>query len=53
MGRQAYHSIKSLDRTPTWSLLFVGRRTGTWGFLADGRFVPYNEFDASLYEDEW
>lgn len=27
------HAIAELTRTPTWTLLFVGRRTRTWGYL--------------------
>jgi hypothetical protein len=53
MGINAYHSIRCLDATPTWSLLFVGRRVQSWGFLADGKFIPYADFDASLHDEEW
>lgn len=27
------HAIKSLTRTPTWTVLFVGRRVRQWGYL--------------------
>lgn len=27
------HAIVQLSRTPTWTLLFVGRRVRTWGYL--------------------
>lgn len=29
------HSIRSLHRTPTWTLMLVGRRLRTWGYLDD------------------
>jgi len=31
------HTIHCLDRTPTWTLVFVGRRSRDWGF-----YVPSN-----------
>lgn len=33
MRRDDAHFIESLDRTPTWSVLVVGKRRRTWGFL--------------------
>lgn len=32
MRRDDAHYIKSLDRTPTWTLLLVGKRRRTWGY---------------------
>ena len=43
------HWIQRLDRTPTWTLMLVGRRHRTWGYLdRDGEWTafdkhPYNE----------
>lgn len=48
------HSIERLHRTPTWTLLFVGRRRRDWGYVdADGwtRFDRHRhavEFDAAM-----
>lgn len=40
----SFHWIAELDRTPTWTLVFVGRRRRTWGYLEqDGTYTPYNE----------
>lgn len=33
MRRDDFHAIESIDRTPTWTLLFVGKRRRTWGYL--------------------
>ena len=32
MRRDDAHYIVRLDRTPTWTLVFVGKRRRTWGF---------------------
>lgn len=37
MSRDDAHYIKTLDRNPTWTLLFVGRRRRTWGFWVPSR----------------
>lgn len=49
------HYILRLHRTPTWTLMVVGRRQRTWGYLdRDGTWTPYNEhphaaeFDAAM-----
>lgn len=42
--KSSFHWIASLDKTPTWTLMFVGRRRRTWGYLeADGTFTEYNK----------
>jgi len=45
------HWIAQLDRTPTWTLVFVGRRKRTWGYLdRDGSWTAYNE---SSFNDQY
>lgn len=42
----SYHWIAELDRVPTWTLVFTGRRRRVWGYLErDGRFVRYDEHE--------
>lgn len=42
----SYHWIAELDRTPTWTLVFVGRRRRVWGYLdRGGKYTPYNEHE--------
>lgn len=39
----SFHWIAELDRTPTWTLVFVGRRRRVWGYLdRSGVFTDYN-----------
>ena len=39
-----FHWIDRLDRTPTWTLMLVGRRRRTWGYLdRDGTWTAFNE----------
>lgn len=49
----SYHWIADLDSTPTWTLVFVGRRRRVWGYLdRDGKRTPYNEHENNdLYQD--
>jgi hypothetical protein len=38
------HSIRRLFRAPTWTLMLVGRRQRTWGYLDDdGTWTPFDE----------
>lgn len=38
------HYIDELARTPTWTLLLVGPRRRTWGYLEpDGTWTPFDE----------
>ena len=40
----SYHWIAELDRTPTWTLVFVGRRRRVWGYLdRDGIRTDYDK----------
>lgn len=45
------HRIVRVDRAPTWTLVFCGRRRREWGFHVLGenqmRWVPWHEFLAS------
>lgn len=47
----SFHWIAELDRTPTWTLVFVGRRKRVWGYLdRDGTFTDYNKHE---YNDQY
>lgn len=47
----SFHWISTLDKTPTWTLMFVGRRRRVWGYLdRDGTFT---EFDKHHFNDEF
>lgn len=44
------HYISQLFRTPTWTLMFVGRRQREWGFTyPDGTWIPHSEFKSYEY----
>jgi hypothetical protein len=54
--RDDRHYILKLDRTPTWTLMFVGGRARTWGFWwrdpeAENRWY-WQEFDKFPLHDE-
>lgn len=40
MPMHAFHRIQSLTRTPTWTLVFVGKRKQNWGFLVKDVRTP-------------
>lgn len=45
------HYIDHLHRTPTWTLMVVGRRVRTWGYVErDGTWTP---FDQHPHNDEF
>jgi hypothetical protein len=47
MAQRDAHAILSLRRTPTWTLLFVGPRTRTWGY-----WEPVGHMDGGVpFED--
>jgi hypothetical protein len=48
------HSIRRLLRTPTWTLLLVGKRVRTWGYIEpeDG-WWRWTEFDMHRHADEF
>lgn len=42
----SYHWIDRLDRTPTWTLVFTGRRKRVWGYLEkDGTYTDFNKHE--------
>jgi len=45
MRRDDAHYVDALDRVPTWSLVFVGRRRRTWGF-----WKPKSLWDTPMQE---
>lgn len=48
------HAIVSLDRTPTWSLLFVGKRRRKWGYMEPaGDGWTWTPFDRHRHNDEF
>lgn len=47
----SYHWISELNRTPTWTLVFVGRRRRVWGYLdRDGKRT---DFDKHEFNDQY
>lgn len=48
------HAIRALSRTPTWTLLLVGPRRRTWGYLerVDGDW-RWTEFDKHHHAEEF
>lgn len=38
------HRITRLHRTPTWTLVIVGRRRKSWGFYTDRGYVPWRTY---------
>lgn len=48
---KSFHWIAELDRTPTWTLVLVGRRRRVWGYMdRDGTFT---EFDKHPFNDAY
>ncbi len=39
-----YHRIEAVSRGGVWTLFFTWRKQGTWGFLVDGKKVPYRKY---------
>jgi hypothetical protein len=39
------HRITDLHRSPTWTLILVGRRQQSWGFYPPTGFVDHREYD--------
>lgn len=59
-GATDLHYIRRLHRIPTWTLVLVGRRRRTWGYVdRDGTWTPYDEhpraqeFDKAMAAREW
>jgi hypothetical protein len=56
MGLQDAHSIRELLRVPTWTLLLVGPRVRTWGYLEPAGSTAawrWTEFDKHRHADEF
>lgn len=43
------HKIISLDKTPTWTLLFVGPRKRQWGYQTKDGWVARKDYDWHKY----
>lgn len=39
-----YHRIDKISAGGVWTLFFTWRKRGTWGFLVDGKKVPWREY---------
>lgn len=39
-----YHRIADVSPDGVWTLFITGRQRGTWGFLVDGKKVPWREY---------
>lgn len=48
---KSYHWIAELDRTPTWTLVFVGRRRRVWGYL--DRDNVRTDYDKHEFNDSY
>lgn len=40
-----YHNIDEVSDGGVWTLFIAGNSLGTWGFLVDGKKVPYKEYE--------
>jgi hypothetical protein len=48
MRRGEFHRITRLLGVPTWTLIFVGRRQGDWGYLTPDGWVSHEDFHRTL-----
>lgn len=39
-----YHRISTVPAEGVWTLFITGRKRGTWGFLVDGKKVPWRTY---------
>lgn len=44
MKAERFHRITVLNRIPTWTLIFVGRRRRKWGFKTKEGWVPWEDY---------
>ncbi len=44
MDRYGWHQIVRLYKVPTWTLILTGPRRAEWGFLVDGKKIPWKEY---------
>jgi hypothetical protein len=47
MRKGLYHRIFAVPPQGVWTLVIFGKRDTTWGFLVNGRKVPYTEYLAT------
>ncbi|HVT78343.1 MAG TPA: hypothetical protein VHD87_15005 [Acidimicrobiales bacterium] len=52
MRLAGYHRITRLHRTPTWTLVVVGAKRDTWGFLTEDGFVDADDYTAWLADHD-
>lgn len=52
LSHSSAHIIKEITG-PLWTLVFVGRDRGSWGFWRAGKFVPWQEYLGSGYAAEF
>ncbi len=43
-GLNDYHSIETVSPGGVWTLFITWKYQGTWGFLVDGKKVPYKQY---------
>jgi len=43
LGPNDFHRVMRLRGRETWTLFFAGPKYKGWGFLEEGRFIPYAE----------
>jgi len=57
MRTHDFHAITELLRVPTWTLVFVGRRARTWGYLEEigwpNQHWMWTAFDQHPHNDEF
>jgi hypothetical protein len=44
-----FHAITKLLRTPTWTLVFIGRNRKNWGYDVDGDFIDHETYHRWLW----
>jgi hypothetical protein len=44
MGIGDFHRITTLEGRPTTTLVIMGQKAGSWGFLVDGYKVDYRSY---------
>lgn len=51
MSSVDYHKVRLLHKTPTWTIIFRGKRRQRWGYLVNGEHVDYEEISPiSMYK---
>jgi hypothetical protein len=47
-----YHSITEVAEGGVWTLFCLGRQKGEWGFMVEGKKVPWREYLATWGKDK-